>query len=206
MKHFQFLCYNHHVLNKGGLKMKDLEQLYETVKKRNPNDKEFLRLSKSEKEDLLLKFPDAGKIIRRQIGSAEFINDIERYCYWISDEDLELAIRLCSEKPLTLINEPLINIYDVDKPRKAERVEEAKEKLLKYSEKIINGFSEKDQKIIYAKQYLSIARAYAAEGDRKNTFKFLKKSVSYKFLFSDRFKVLPQETYFMILLLLLKNL
>lgn len=43
MKHFQFLCYNHHVLNKGGLKMKDLEQLYETVKKRNPNDKEFLQ-------------------------------------------------------------------------------------------------------------------------------------------------------------------
>ena len=43
MKHFQFLCYNHHVLNKGGPKMKDLEQLYETVKKRNPNDKEFLQ-------------------------------------------------------------------------------------------------------------------------------------------------------------------
>ena len=43
MKRFQFLCYNHHVLNKGGLKMKDLEQLYETVKKRNPNDKEFLQ-------------------------------------------------------------------------------------------------------------------------------------------------------------------
>lgn len=43
MKHFQFLCYNHHVLNKGGLKMKDLEQLYETVKKRNPTDKEFLQ-------------------------------------------------------------------------------------------------------------------------------------------------------------------
>lgn len=43
MKHFQYLCYNHHVLNKGGLKMKDLEQLYETVKKRNPNDKEFLQ-------------------------------------------------------------------------------------------------------------------------------------------------------------------
>lgn len=43
MKHFQLLCYNHHVLNKGGLKMKDLEQLYETVKKRNPNDKEFLQ-------------------------------------------------------------------------------------------------------------------------------------------------------------------
>ena len=37
------MCYNHHVLNKGGLKMKDLEQLYETVKKRNPNDKEFLQ-------------------------------------------------------------------------------------------------------------------------------------------------------------------
>ena len=43
MKHFQILCYNQPVLIKGGLKMKDLEQLYETVKKRNPNDKEFLQ-------------------------------------------------------------------------------------------------------------------------------------------------------------------
>ena len=43
MKLFHYLCYNHHVLNKGGLKMKDLEQLYETVKKRNSNDKEFLQ-------------------------------------------------------------------------------------------------------------------------------------------------------------------
>lgn len=43
MKLFHYLCYNHHVLNKGGLKMKDLKQLYETVKKRNPNDKEFLQ-------------------------------------------------------------------------------------------------------------------------------------------------------------------
>ncbi len=43
MKHFQFLCYNQPVSIKGGLKMKDLEQLYETVKKRNPNDKEFLQ-------------------------------------------------------------------------------------------------------------------------------------------------------------------
>ena len=56
-----------------------------------PNDKEFLRISKSEKDELLLKFPAAKKIIRRQIGSAEFINDIERYCYWISDENLNLA-------------------------------------------------------------------------------------------------------------------
>ncbi|KKP77930.1 MAG: Glycosyl transferase family 2 [candidate division WS6 bacterium GW2011_GWF1_35_23] len=122
------------------------------------------------------------------------------------NEDLELAIRLCSGNSFTLISEPLINIYDVDKPRKAERVEEAKEKLLKYSEKIINRFSENDQKIIYAKQYLSISRAYAAEGDRKNTLKLLKKSLNYKFLFSDRFRVSPQETYLVIPALLIKNL
>lgn len=43
MKHFQFLCYNHHVLNKGGLKMKDLEQLYETVKNEIPMTKNFFK-------------------------------------------------------------------------------------------------------------------------------------------------------------------
>jgi len=83
--------------------LKPISILPEMRRGNMPNDKEFLRISKADKEELLLKFPEAKRIIRRQIGSAEFINDIERYCYWISDEDLGLA------QSIPVINEAIEN-------------------------------------------------------------------------------------------------
>ncbi len=56
-----------------------------------PNDHEYLRLSPSERNEILDKYPFAAKFIRLQIGADELINGIERYCYWISDEDLVKA-------------------------------------------------------------------------------------------------------------------
>lgn len=59
-----------------------------------PNDKEFLRISKEEREKLLNKYKSIDKIIKKQIGADEFINNIERYCYWISDENLPFALSI----------------------------------------------------------------------------------------------------------------
>lgn len=56
-----------------------------------PNDKEYLRLLSEERNEILERYPEASKIIRRQIGADEFINGLKRYCYWISDSDLKLA-------------------------------------------------------------------------------------------------------------------
>lgn len=42
-----------------------------------------LMLSEEEKNDLIDKEPDAGKYIKRMIGSDEFINSIPRYCLWL---------------------------------------------------------------------------------------------------------------------------
>lgn len=56
-----------------------------------PNDQEFLRISVSEKNYLIDKYPSISKIIKKQIGADEFINDLHRYCYWISDANLEFA-------------------------------------------------------------------------------------------------------------------
>ena len=56
-----------------------------------PNDKEFLRLSPIEREQILMNYPQAAKFIRLQIGADELINRIERYCYWIPDEYLNEA-------------------------------------------------------------------------------------------------------------------
>lgn len=59
-----------------------------------PNDKEYLRLSPMERNEILSKYPDAERFIRLQIGADELINDVERYCYWISDEEKELALSI----------------------------------------------------------------------------------------------------------------
>lgn len=59
-----------------------------------PNDKQFLRISKEEKDKLLIKYPSIDKIIKKQVGSDEFINNLERYCYWISEENLAYALTI----------------------------------------------------------------------------------------------------------------
>jgi hypothetical protein len=56
-----------------------------------PNDQEFLRISVDEKNLLVNKYPLISKIIKKQIGADEFINNLERYCYWISDSNLSFA-------------------------------------------------------------------------------------------------------------------
>ncbi len=59
-----------------------------------PNDKEYLRLSPCERNVILQEYPEADKFIRVQIGADEFINGVLRYCYWIKDEDVNLAMTI----------------------------------------------------------------------------------------------------------------
>ncbi len=59
-----------------------------------PNDKEFLRISREERNQLIAKYPSIDKIIKKQIGANEFINSLDRYCYWISDENLSYALTI----------------------------------------------------------------------------------------------------------------
>ncbi len=74
---------------------KAISQYFPEMRRGNmPNDHEYLRFSPSERLDILTMFPTAAKFIRLQIGADELINGIERYCYWISDEDLEEAKKI----------------------------------------------------------------------------------------------------------------
>jgi hypothetical protein len=59
-----------------------------------PNDQEYLRISAEEKDSLLNKYPSISKIIKKQIGADEYINNIERYCYWISNDNLSFALSI----------------------------------------------------------------------------------------------------------------
>ncbi|WP_139007026.1 DNA methyltransferase [Arthrobacter crystallopoietes] len=59
-----------------------------------PKDDGFLVLEPRDKVELLSVVPQAAKFIKRYGGSAEFINDRERYCLWIRPEDAELAAQV----------------------------------------------------------------------------------------------------------------
>ncbi|QIX24172.1 class I SAM-dependent DNA methyltransferase [Agrobacterium pusense] len=56
-----------------------------------PYDAGNLRLSPSERDDLLGVNPEAARFIRKFVGSDELINGVLRYCIWISDSDLQAA-------------------------------------------------------------------------------------------------------------------
>lgn len=60
----------------------------------NPSDGGHLLLSPEEKATMLSESPEAASLIRRYVGSNDFINSIERYCLWMRDEDLELAMSI----------------------------------------------------------------------------------------------------------------
>ena len=56
-----------------------------------PRDDGNLILSFDEKLALETEYPQSKKIIRKFYGSQEFINGSERWCLWITDEDVSLA-------------------------------------------------------------------------------------------------------------------
>ena len=59
-----------------------------------PKDGGYLALDAHARSEILATSPAAEKFVKRYVGSAEFINDIERYCLWIADRDLAEASRV----------------------------------------------------------------------------------------------------------------
>jgi len=93
-----------------------------------PNDKELLRLSPVEKDDFISSNPLSSKFIRRTIGADEYINDIERYCIWIDDKDLALAMTIIPiAERVNKVREYRINSKDTTLHTQAERAHQFRE-------------------------------------------------------------------------------
>ncbi|AEX47987.1 hypothetical protein Q6D62_02465 [Corynebacterium diphtheriae] len=56
-----------------------------------PRDGGHLSLTSAERDLILGEHPEAEQFVKRFVGSAEFINSIERYCFWISESKQEEA-------------------------------------------------------------------------------------------------------------------
>lgn len=73
-------------------KAKPFSPLSEMVLGNQPYEGGYLLLSSSELEALNLNEAQKIKFIRRALGSNECINGLERYCIWITEENLQEAI------------------------------------------------------------------------------------------------------------------
>jgi len=49
-------------------------------------------LSHEQKNDVVAKEPGVEKFLKRVVGAEEFINGIERWCFWIRDAELQEAM------------------------------------------------------------------------------------------------------------------
>ena len=58
-----------------------------------PRDGGYLNFEKEYSENFVSKYPQASKFVKQYIGSQEFLQGQDRYCFWIEDtkEDIELA-------------------------------------------------------------------------------------------------------------------
>ncbi len=59
-----------------------------------PYDGGHLLLSKQEMDELVSKNYNAKKYIKKIVGAKEYVNDIERYCIWINDEQINDALKI----------------------------------------------------------------------------------------------------------------
>jgi hypothetical protein len=57
-----------------------------------------LMVSKEEKENFVINNPLSEKYIKPFLSGGDFLNDIERFCLWINDEDLEDALKITDIK------------------------------------------------------------------------------------------------------------
>ncbi|MCF0141656.1 MAG: hypothetical protein HUJ78_06595 [Mogibacterium sp.] len=59
-----------------------------------PNGEHTLFLDAAEKDEILSLHPEAIRILRRAVGSDEFVKRKERWCLWVDDEDLQFALEI----------------------------------------------------------------------------------------------------------------
>ncbi len=68
--------------------------LPEIVKGNMPTDGGNLMFSPRDASRLISRYPQSKPLLKRYVGADEFINHIERYCLWIRDDDVDLAVAI----------------------------------------------------------------------------------------------------------------
>jgi hypothetical protein len=61
------------------------------MKGSQPTDGGHLLLNRIEKDQFLIDYPELSHLVKKFYGAKEFIQNEEKYCFWIEDTDLDLA-------------------------------------------------------------------------------------------------------------------
>ena len=75
-------------------KSKPISNLPLMITGNSPYEAGNLMLNSDEKKSLLKQYPEAKVIVRKTYGSNEYINQIDRWCLWIENQHLELAMSI----------------------------------------------------------------------------------------------------------------
>lgn len=103
-----------------------------------PYDNGNLILSRDEKDELISRYPSTKNIIKKLIGSLEFIRGVDRFCLWISDEDLETVQHIPEiERRIQNVKELRLKCKDEAGLRLAERPHQFREFIYTANESII---------------------------------------------------------------------
>ena len=93
-----------------------------------PNDNTLLRLDRVEMKNIVESDYNAQRFIKKFVGSVELINQIERYCLWISDDEKDLAYSI------PLIRERIDAVYSYRKEAKDINLNKQAEKPYQFRE------------------------------------------------------------------------
>jgi glycosyltransferase involved in cell wall biosynthesis len=124
---------------------------------------------------------------------------------YLRHQDIEFLLRYLRFYKLGVVKNALVRIYGHGGLPSGEKLEQIKSLLLADFKEDIENLGENTSSRVYARQYLQVARHYAMDGNLKMTLKYLRLSLSHKFLFSKKYIILPFESYFAILFYLLKS-
>jgi len=103
-----------------------------------PYDNGHLLLSTRERDEFVQHYPDDADLLKRIVGSQEFIRGEQRYCLWISDNDLERALRnpFVSER-ISRTRQVRLTSSDIAGRKLAERPHQFREFIEQMTESII---------------------------------------------------------------------
>lgn len=81
-------------------RLNSLSGLPQMITGNSPYENNNLRFDNSEKESIINQYPQASVLIKKTLGADEYLNNIEKWCFWITDEmkELALSIPLISER------------------------------------------------------------------------------------------------------------
>jgi len=119
-------------------------------------------------------------------------------------QDLEYIVRYLRKYKLAVVRKPLVRIYGEQGITRAEKVLNNKLLFLEDFKKDIEKLPKKMQHLVYARHWLQVARFFALDGRPRSAWYYMVKSLKHGILFSNRFKILPYETYFAIPIYLLR--